>query len=205
MPILKQQQNKARNSSSFHFGKIHILTWGPRASFKMTIIAYKIMCLFHWEEGPKGFHDPREKLKMTKVDISRSLKLSGEHLNKIVLKVASTWIQVHSPDTKSQAARQPWPPVRLTLSKQTYEGTSPVFSAHTLTHASHSCSSFLKQIHVVNKACASCHSQNNTGLAISGKKYTFLSKILLYLFTMPWQTMFSITTKLMKFPHTTGI
>lgn len=57
-------------------------------------------------------------------------------------------------------------------------GEHHLHSAHvhthicTHTHASHSSSSFPKHTHVVNKAYASCHSQNNTGQAISGKKYT---------------------------------
>lgn len=53
-----------------------------------------------------------------------------------------------------------------------------------------------KYTHVVNKAYSSSHSQNNTGLAISGKKYTdILPKILPYLFTVPWRYVLNIVTK----------
>lgn len=54
--------------------------------------------------------------------------------------------------------------------RQKHHLHSTLARARAHTHARHDSPSFLKHTHVVNKACASCHSQNNTGLAISGKK-----------------------------------
>ena len=88
-------------------------------------------------------------------------------------------------------------PALLTTFKSALDGNITCIQ-RTHSHASYSSISFRKHTHVVNKACASCHSQNNTDLAISGKKYT---DILLKISSCIIDYAF-ITTKSMKSPHT---
>ena len=119
--------------------------------------------------------------------------------NKIILKAVSIWIYVHSPDTNIPDACQPCHrTAHHSQISPTWEHNQ--HSVHTLSHANHSSSSFPKHTHV-NKACAICHSQNNTDQAISGKekKKKIRPQILPYIFTMPWPQMLNITTEKTNF------
>lgn len=147
----------------------------------MTVITCKIMCVYFTEK--RTLKDPmtpkkgQEPLKQTFPDL---LKLSSEHLKQNYTK-DSTYLNTCAQSWYKQPSCLPALRITVQLAplKSALHGNITCMQhthARTHTHEPATAALHSLNIHVVNKADTSCHSQNNTGATISGKKYTFFPK-----------------------------
>ena len=73
MPILERNKTKQNTKLKF-LSLLHNIDLNLRSQDQAQDdcnCIQKYVCLFHREEGPKGFHDSKERLRTTEVDFSR--------------------------------------------------------------------------------------------------------------------------------------